>query len=208
MPVPGDWVLTCPYCSASPAPFIPQDAFSTTGREGNEMRWQAASCPACGCVVVARLHVRSNAWRVHRTYPRAVGKWEVEHLPPSVAPSWDEAIAVFRTNALASAVVMCGRTLEAAADARGVSKGTLQRRVHDMLQQGLITAEFKDAMTYTRMMRNVGAHAGQTVSPKSAEGAMNFTQQTLRMLFEVPAQLALLTEPTPEELEGDDEEQA
>ena len=77
-----------------------------------------------------------------------------------------------------------------------------------MLQQGLITAEFKDAMTYTRMMRNVGAHAGQTVSPKSAEGAMNFTQQTLRMLFEVPAQLALLTEPTPEELEGDDEEQA
>ena len=75
-----------------------------------------------------------------------------------------------------------------------------------MLNQGLITTEFKGAMTYTRMIRNVGAHAGQSVSPESAEGAMRFTQQTLRLLFEVPAQLKRLTEPTPDELDGDEDE--
>jgi hypothetical protein len=45
----------------------------------------------------------------------------------------------------------------------------------------------------------------RVVSEESARGAMRFTQQTLRLLFEVPGELALLTGQPPE-LEGIGEE--
>jgi hypothetical protein len=204
MPPPREWVLTCPYCSASPAPFQPQGRIESHDGEGARTFWQPALCPACGGAVIARLAQFDGDLRVAATFPRAVGDWDVADLPDAVQPSWDEAMTVYKAGAYSSAVVMCGRTLEAAADARGIGKGTLQQRVHQMLERGLITEEFKAAMTYTRMMRNVGAHAGQTVSPDSAAGAMSFTQQTLRLLFEIPAHLRRLTEPKPDELDDDE----
>lgn len=72
-----------------------------------------------------------------------------------------------------------------------------------MQKQGLITSEFKQAIEYVRLIRNTGAHAGFDVGRQSAEGTMRFTQQMLRLLFEVPAELARLTE-RPPELESED----
>src|SRR5205823_1200318 len=97
------------------------------------------------------------------------------------------------------------RTLEAAADARNVTGSTLQKRIQRMQEDGLITAEFKVAMNYARLIRNIGAHAGKEVGHDSAEGTMRFTQQTLRLLFEVPGELGRLTA-TPPELTGDESE--
>ena len=68
-----------------------------------------------------------------------------------------------------------------------------------------MTAAFGDAMDYVRLIRNVGAHAGQPVSSQSAEGTMRFTQQALRLLFEVPGELERLTE-TPAELDSEERE--
>ncbi|MFL5961020.1 MAG: DUF4145 domain-containing protein [Gaiellaceae bacterium] len=105
---------------------------------------------------------------------------------------------VFGVGAYPSAVVACGRTLEQAATERQVEGRTLQQRIEKMRQGGLVTSEFKDAMDYVRLIRNVGAHAGKEVSRESAEGTMRFTQQTLRLLFEVPAELSRLTGHPPE----------
>jgi hypothetical protein len=134
-------------------------------------------------------------------FPEAVGDWQVRHLPPTVEPAWSEAIKVFGVAAYASAVVQCGRTLEAAFDARKVSGGSLSDRLARAESTGLITSEFKGAMQYARLIRNTGAHAGAEVSSSSAEGVMRFTHQALRLLFEVPAELAQLKRRVPE-LEG------
>jgi hypothetical protein len=131
-------------------------------------------------------------------YPEAVGEWAVTHVPSDVQTIWDEAVKVYRVSANASAVVACGRALEAAAVHRGIGKGSLQQRIEKMVKDGLVTTEFKDAMDYVRLIRNVGAHAGQEVSRESAEGTMRFTQQTLRLLFEVPGELGRLTGHPPE----------
>jgi len=56
--------------------------------------------------------------------PRAIGQWDVEHLPAVIASIWEEAITVFRVGAHRSAVVACGRTLEQAAVERSIT-GTL-----------------------------------------------------------------------------------
>src|SRR5690349_21162039 len=101
-------------------------------------------------------------------------------------------------------VRVCRRTLEAAADARGVGgRLVLHRRIAKMVEDGVITAEFREAMDYARLMRNVGAHAGQDVSRESAHGAMRFTQQALRLLFEVQGELRELRGPEATELAGD-----
>ena len=58
-----------------------------------------------------------------------------------------------------------------------------------MLDEGLVTAGFGEATDY---------HAGARVSRESAEGTMRFTQQALRLLFEVPGELDRLRERPPE----------
>lgn len=205
-PNPNEWVITCPYCSASPAPFRPTGRdFSTTGADGQSRQWRPAGCPACGGVIIAELRAGS----IIDMQPTSSGDWEVAHLPEEdLAPVWEEAIKVFRVGAYASAVVACGRTLEAAADIRGITGKNLNTRINKMRTDGLITSEFKDAMDYVRLIRNIGAHAGKEVSRESAEGTMRFTQQTLRLLFEVPNELERLTGHPPElEQENDQTEE-
>jgi hypothetical protein len=131
-------------------------------------------------------------------YPDAIGRWDVGGLDGAVARDWAEAANVFRVQAWQSTVVACGRTLEAAADALGITGNSLFERIEQMLVDGLITAAFKEAMDYVRLIRNTGAHAGQSVSAESAEGTMRFTQQALRLLFEVPDQLSKIRSQPPE----------
>jgi Domain of unknown function (DUF4145) len=157
-----------------------------------------------GGVVVFELEIGGKSFR--RMLLEAVNEWEVDHGPPGVAQIWEEAVSVFRVGANASAVVACGRTLVAAADERNIEGRTLQQRIERMRGDGLITTEFRDAMDYVRLIRNVGAHAGDPVSRESAEGTMRFTRQTLRLLFEVSAELARLTGHPPELNEADQEE--
>lgn len=196
-PAPEQWVVTCPYCSASPAPFRPSGQhINTTGGDGKQRKWWPAGCPACGGVIIAEL--TSDLCTILDMEPTSTGEWEVDHLPESLVPLWDEAIKVFRVTAYASAVVACGRSLEAAADIRGVQGKTLNARINRMREDGLITSEFKGAMDYVRLIRNIGAHAGKEVSRESAEGTMRFTQQTLRLLFGVPKELEQLTGHPPE----------
>jgi Domain of unknown function (DUF4145) len=94
--------------------------------------------------------------------------------------------------------------LEAAANRLQVPGNTLQRRIKKMLDEGLVTQSFGEAMDYIRLIRNTGAHAGAQVSRESAEGTMRFTQQALRLLFEVPGELARLQGHPPELDEPDD----
>ena len=203
-PTPAELTLRCPYCSAYPAVFILQGSqLQTVDRVGKQVQWNAASCPGCGGIVVLRL---TGSGTVADVQPRTVGEWEVAHLDPTVEPMWAEASGVFAGGYYRSAVVQCGAALEAAFDARGIgdAKTSLVQRVHEAREKGLLTDDLEQAVQYARLIRNAGAHGGRAVkdvSQESARGAMRFTQQTLRLLFEVPGELALLTGQPPE-LEG------
>jgi Domain of unknown function (DUF4145) len=196
MATPQQWVGTCPYCSASPAPFA-------LGRSSHQLDRQGANVGgSLRRVRPVAVRLSSNKIRSSRVniamHPRAIGEWDVSHLPAGVEVIWNEAVKAYRVGAYPSAVVACGRTLEQAALERNVEGRTLQQRIEKMRTDGLITTEFKDAMDYIRLIRNVGAHAGKEVSRESAEGTMRFTQQTLRLLFEVPTELDRLTAHPPE----------
>jgi hypothetical protein len=186
-----DLLCPCPYCSASPAAFgTIGNAIDTTDLDGGTRRWQVASCPSCGGVL--RFEFIPDSETVVRVSPEADTSWEVGYLPDDVETHWKEAISAFRGRNYRSAVVACGRALEAASAKFGLDKGPLFKRIEEMLEDGLITVQFKPAMDYVRVIRNTGAHAGPEVAESEAEGALGFTQQTLRLLFEVPGALAEL----------------
>jgi hypothetical protein len=209
MPTPGDLTMRCPYCSAYPAPFHGVQSFSTVGKDSQKRVWYPAWCPACGSAVIMELNASDgNTLLEGRMYPESVGEWRVDHLPEEVAAEWEEAISVFQVGAHASAVVAAGRSLEAAAEVLEMPEGTLDQRIQAMREFGLITDQFKEAMDYARVIRNVGAHSGRKVSPETAEGTMRFTQQALRLLFEVPGELARLTGHPPEAEEHEPAEEA
>src|SRR5262245_17823591 len=182
------YTRTCPYCGASPTPFQKiGEVLALDDADGRPLRWLTAFCPACARVALFELD--PNTGIPMEMIPSPSGEWDVAHLPAGVEAIWREAVKVFNVGANASAVVQCGRALEQAATERNIQKGSLAQRINAMREQGLVTAEFGDAMDYARLIRNVGAHAGKEVSRESAEGAMRFTQQTLRLLFEVPGEL-------------------
>src|SRR5947209_7632091 len=94
VPLPGELVRTCPYCSASPAPFALTGALiPTTGAEGEQRRWWAAGCPACGGVVIFELVPGTDS--VESTYPESVAEWEVRFVPMDVQAIWNEAVKVY-----------------------------------------------------------------------------------------------------------------
>lgn len=199
---PGDFVITCPHCGAAPTAYVQHRDPSNVPGRGGKRRWRLAACPACGGAAAFETSPNTADDYIRHTPTVGADEWAVGHLEADVERDWGEAIRVYKVQAFEAAVVMCGRTLEAAAEKLGIEGRTLQARINKMLEQDLITSSFSDAMDYVRLIRNVGAHAGQPVSEASAEGTMRFTQQALRLLFEVPGELQRLTE-TPEELEDE-----
>lgn len=202
MGTPEQWLRKCPYCEAQHVGYVPGNRQDTAGRSGEVRNWITGHCPVCGGVAVFEMGQNGHLVAMH---PEKVSAWDVGYLPPTISSIWDEAAAVYGVGAYRSAVVICGRTLEQAAIDRNVKRSTLQKSIEQMLKEGLVTAEFKGAMDYVRLIRNVGAHAGREVSSESAEGTMRFTQQTLRLLFEVPGELQRLTGHPPE-LDANDTE--
>jgi hypothetical protein len=192
--VPADFVKTCPYCGVR-SRFSLAGEFNGAREDGETRRWYPVVCPACGGGALFETDAANDHFL--QMIPERIGDFAVRDLPTDVDADWREAVQVFDVGAHRMAVVACGRTLEAAADARGIEGRTLDSRIRKMIEGGLITAEFGEAVTYARFIRNTGAHAGQDVSPDAAQGTMRFTLQALRLLFEVPAELARLTAQPP-----------
>jgi hypothetical protein len=197
---PGDYVRVCPHCGTRTR-LEQQHEFDILDDKGLTKIWLTVADPGCGGTSLFEISADGQRDFI-RMIPERIGDWSVAHLPEPVEEDWQEAIKVFDVGAHRMAVVACGRTLEAAADARGVEKRTLDSRIRKMMSDNLITSEFGDAMTYVRFIRNTGAHAGQDVPADAAEGTMRFTLQALRLLFEVPGELGRLKGP-PAELADD-----
>src|SRR5207248_530692 len=89
------------------------------------------------------------------------------------------------------------KTLEAAAAHFGFEDGQLVGRIKRLIDAGHITVQFGDVLHHVRNVGNAGAHAtDERVDEETARRAFRFTTQVLRNLFEIPAELAAINEPT------------
>lgn len=159
--------------------------------------WAFLTCPACGGGVAVEHNPPSEAQVQERLVIPAGNERlsRVEHLPNDVAGYYEGAIKVLRAGVPDAAAVQLRRTLEAAAAHHGFDKGTLVKRIVAMIDAGLVTSSFGEVLHHVRNVGNQGAHATDAhLSEEQVEQALKFTTQLLRNVFEVPQELAALTQ--------------
>jgi hypothetical protein len=155
------------------------------------------ACPRCaGAVLVeTELHTQTELSVV----PDSTIRQTVRHLPVPVEKHFATAIRLLEAGEVDPAAVQLRRTLEGAAHHAGVDSGTLVQRIEKLIEDGLITAPFGEALHHVRKLGNVGAHyGGEELTEEQTRQALAFTTQVLRNLYEIPAELALIRGEEPE----------
>ncbi|OZG27700.1 hypothetical protein BH683_017670 [Williamsia sp. 1138] len=186
---------TCGYCGLKRAHMglVLSDHQSVTAR-GSVLTHTILECPDCGRLTMLQTAKPHQARAtIVRVIPDADDmKMDVKHLPEDVRNYYNDARRVLDAGVPDAAAVQLRRTLEAAAARFEVRERVLQRSIEKLIEQGLVTKQFGEAMHRIRAVGNMGAHAGdERVDEETAEQALNFTTQLLRNLFEVPGELEL-----------------
>lgn len=132
-----------------------------------------------------------------RRFPEEFEGKHINHLPESISRYFRNAQIVLSAGVPSAAAVELRRTLEASAAHFGATGGALVKQIQKLIDDGLVTRQFGEAMTHVRKIGNVGAHAtDEELSVRDIELASRFTEQLLRNLFEVPGELLGLREET------------
>ncbi|MFF8975406.1 DUF4145 domain-containing protein [Streptomyces cellulosae] len=167
-----------------------------TTRDGADRFWATLGCPSCGNAVLIE-HGDPNARYASPIRVVPAGKeaeTTIRHLPEDVERYYLGAMRVLRVGVPDAAAVQLRRTLEAAAAHFGIKERVLMKSIEKLIEDGHVTQSFAPVLHHIRAVGNVGAHASdEDVDQATAEGALRFTTQLLRNLFEVPGELEELT---------------
>lgn len=187
---------TCGYCGLRRAQMnVVVAQASKTARDSNRFH-TILSCPDCARLTIIEHSPPGFTDQVLRVIPESLEESSgVRHLPADVAKYFSDARRAIDADIPDAAAVQLRRTLEAAAKSRGIEERTLFKSIHKLIEDGHVTKSFSGALDLIRVVGNQGAHAGdESVGEEQAEQAYRFTTQLLRNLFEVPGELAALSE--------------
>jgi hypothetical protein len=119
-------------------------------------------------------------------------------LESRLANFFNDAKRVLKAGVPDAAGVQLRRPLEAAAAHFNINEASLNESIEKLIDQGLVTPQFRGVLDHIRVVENIGAHASdERVGDLTAQRALRFTTQVLRNLFEIPAELEALNSPPP-----------
>jgi hypothetical protein len=112
-------------------------------------------------------------------------------VPTEIASAFAEAQLALSANCSRASAVMARRTLEAIAEDKGQTSGTLAQRLERLTQSGLLHPTLADWATEVRLIGNKGAHFDplHDVSRDDAAQLTKFTGELLRFLYVLPSEL-------------------
>ncbi|MEV0302746.1 DUF4145 domain-containing protein [Streptomyces prasinus] len=190
----------CPWCGLTNTKLVPKSVNQEcANRDGQSRWWATLGCPACGSAVLIEHTAPNVSWPAPlRVIPKGIeDETEIRHLPDDVKRYYLGAVRVLQVGVPDAAAVQLRRTLEAAAAHYGIKEKVLMKSIEKLIADGHVTKSFEPLLHHIRVVGNVGAHASdENVDQATAEGALRFTTQLLRNLFEVPGELEALQKPT------------
>lgn len=130
--------------------------------------------------------------QVLRIWPERVGGKQFPDVPEQIAAAADEAYRCFSISALRGAVLLARSVIEATAKAKGITSGSLMKKIDDMHTEGLIREYVKDAAHEVRHLGNDMAHGDfvDPVEPEEAEMVLALMDEVLNEVFQSPARVA------------------
>lgn len=189
--VPGDYGRICPHCK-NQVGLRPQANLDSANRNGSRIYLHVCTCPVCGKGVILEA---DSLDELRVVYPDVLpNSWDVSDVPETILESYLESVTAYTSGAFGLTAVGCRRTVEAVARDKDISGKYAKTMIQEMVKKGLLTPQFAEAIDHVRLQGNTGAHTGP-ISQDEAERTLRFTQELLRILYEIPAELKKVATP-------------
>lgn len=171
---------------------------------GDLRSWMAPfKCDECGALSIASLQSISpsspNAIAAEMDRRGSTLAWfplnalgrRYEDVPSPIADAASEAHACHSIRSFRAAILMARAVIEAVAKDKGITKGTLEKKIDEMHQQQLVRELVRDTAHEIRHLGNEMAH-GDFVNPvteEESEDVLNFMAEVLNEIYQAAARL-------------------
>lgn len=185
----------CPHCkSYSTFSIVWRDGAQADGQPGGRTHG-ATRCnnPTCRRAVGAYISAPSNTHEIFDYWPRHVGGKDFPDVPEHIASAADEAHKSLSIDAHRGAIALARAVVEATAKDHEITKGTLDKKIDEMANQGVISEAMKDAAHEIRFAGNEVAHgdlAEEPITRDDAEEVLALMDAILTRVYQEPAQVA------------------
>jgi hypothetical protein len=190
----------CPHCgNSAPQTLLFRHQYTTVGYSGDGIKdegppstYYAAECGTCGDLLLYHSfgdeHSEHSYSDADLMYPKSVDL--PTSVPDTVRACYAEAGRI--QNAAPNAyAVMIRRALEALCDDRGAIKGSLIRRLANLVSKGEIPPTLAEMTTVLRLLGNVGAHdTSQSVTVPQTWSMDEFFRAVIEYVYVAPSRLA------------------
>jgi len=114
-----------------------------------------------------------------------------DDIPAEISNIFIEAVQVYYAKAPRATAVMLRLTIEAISAHFGESSGSLAQRLQSLSSKNILQPSLSDWAREVRLLGNQGAHydPANEVTMEDATQLLNFTQELMKYLFELPAEL-------------------
>ena len=181
---------SCPHCGiAHPYVGMPNQAnwVQSIANDGKMRMWGVYACSSCGKLVVATGDGGPGK-QVTEVYP--VPKSVAEEIPDKPKEFLRQAYRSL--SAPAGAVVLCASSIDAMLKERGYAKGSLNARISEAVDAGLLNTEMGEWAHHVRLEANDQRHADKNAgfpTQEQAEQSIEFTEALAEILFVLPSRV-------------------
>ncbi len=178
----------CPHCGVSKPLLAKNNEFDTRDHEGGKKRWCVYVCSRCGGVVSAWALPGGSRVEVEAVFP------QLDEVSDRVPPPAREYLRLAQESihSPAGAVLLCGSAVDAMLKAHGHREGSLNSRMDQAKDGGIIT---EDIAAWARTVRldagdqlNLDEESSMP-SRTDAERSLDFTMALAEILFVLPARV-------------------
>ncbi len=177
----------CPHCNIH-TPNISQrtNLETTASNNGKKRMWIIYVCASCGGVVTACSSALKQ--EITEMYPR---KMSVDNAIPEKAGEFLRQ-AQESLHAPAGSIMLCASCVDEMLKQKGLTEGSLYRRIEDAVQNNLITEDMSTWAHEVRLDANDQRHADEGSTLPTEEGAKKcvmFASTLGHILFVLPARV-------------------
>jgi len=125
-------------------------------------------------------------------HPRAGEQPDINDVPESISHAAGEAFAAASIGATMAAILMARTAIEATAKAKGISSGTLVKKIDELKSLNLIRPDIAEVAHEIRHFGNEMAHGDIDDRPttQEAQDVLSLMMQVLAEVFQGPALLS------------------
>ena len=179
----------CPHCSTHVPSLRRQHSLDTVDHAGqNKRHWCVYACKGCGGLVIAVGKGPGSNASAH--YPSGIDQTPDEAIPSRAREYLRQALN--SSGAAAGAVMLAASAVDAMLKSKGLTDGTLYKRIDRAVVEHLITAEMGQWAHAVRLDANDQRHADEVAELPTAEDArrvVEFAQALAQFLFVLPARV-------------------